>query len=72
MVDATVRGRLGHAGTFAERVQAVRAAMAAGVPLWQIEQYLDLLEMDHRTHKQGELNHAGVITEGRGADPHRG
>ena len=35
---------LEHAGTFLERAEAVKSAIALGMPLIEIEQYLDWLD----------------------------
>jgi len=35
---------LEHAGTFLERTEAIRVALSLGMPLHQIEEYLDWLD----------------------------
>ena len=35
---------LEHAGTFLERAEAIRVAMSLGMPLHEIEEYLDWLD----------------------------
>jgi hypothetical protein len=35
---------LEHAGTFLERTEAIRVALSLGMPLYEIEQYLDWLD----------------------------
>jgi hypothetical protein len=37
---------LEHAGTFLERAEAVRVAISLGMPLREIEEYLDWLDMN--------------------------
>jgi len=36
---------LEHAGTFLERAEAVKSAMALGMPLKEIEEYLDWVDL---------------------------
>ena len=38
---------LEHAGSFLERAEAIRVAMSLGMPLNEIEQYLDWLDAMH-------------------------
>ena len=39
---------LEHAGTFLERAEAIRVALSLGMPLHEIEEYLDWLDTTRR------------------------
>ena len=58
MAHEIARLRLEQAGTFRERTEAVEAALCVGMPLWQIEQYLDLADAAEPRHKPARV--AGV------------
>lgn len=53
---------LEHADTFLERTEAVKTALSLGMPLREIEEYLDWLEVmksqpDKKSAEQGPLSH---------------
>lgn len=60
MTHEIARLRLEQAGTFRERTEAVEAALCVGMPLWQIEQYLDLADAAEPRHKPAKA--AGGLT----------
>ena len=45
MTHKIAKLNLAHAGTFADRTKAVETAVSLGMPLSEIEEYLDWLEM---------------------------
>ncbi len=47
MIHEIAKLRLEQAGTFRDRVAAVRSAIEAGMPLSQIEEHLDLIDANH-------------------------
>ena len=54
---------LEHAGTFLEREEAIRTAMSLGMPLHQIEEYLDWI--DHHRPLKGNGDKSGDLGGGR-------
>lgn len=48
MAHRIARLLLEHADTFLDRAEAVKTALSLGMPLWEIEEYLDWLEMVKR------------------------
>jgi DNA-binding transcriptional MerR regulator len=44
MVHEIAKLMLEHAGTFLERAEAIRTALSLGMPLHEIEEYLDWLD----------------------------
>lgn len=58
---------LEHAGSFLERTEAIRSAMLLGMPLAEIEEYLDWI--DH--HRPSDQNVDRVSNSDRGRKPNR-
>jgi hypothetical protein len=50
---------LQQAGTFSERAEAVRRAIALGMPLSEIEQYLDWLDQTEPPQSRSDEEQAG-------------
>ena len=53
MVHEIAKRRLEQADTFLERTKAIEAALDLGMPLHEIEEYLDWLDM-LRSRREGE------------------
>lgn len=49
MTDETAKLLLAKADTFADRQDAIRAAINSGMPLWQIEECLDWIDSVRET-----------------------
>jgi DNA-binding transcriptional MerR regulator len=47
---------LEHAETFLERTEAIKSALSLGMPLAEIEEYLDWLDSVRSTNKGGDAN----------------
>lgn len=47
---------LEQAGTFLERAEAVKTALSLGMPLWEIEEYLDWLDLTRPATDTGSRN----------------
>ena len=58
---------LEHAGTFLERTEAVKTAMGMGMPLAEIEEYLDWLDATRTSMARPE----GSRSKDKAADPAR-
>jgi DNA-binding transcriptional MerR regulator len=50
---------LEHAGTFVERAEAIKAALSLGMPLSEIETYLDWLDSMRKNPKKGTRKAGG-------------
>ncbi len=55
MSHEIAKRRLEQAGTFRQRTEAVKMALGLGMPLWQIEEYLDALDATEPRLKSAEV-----------------
>ncbi|NLS91349.1 MAG: hypothetical protein GXX96_04085 [Planctomycetaceae bacterium] len=56
---------LEHAGTFLEREEAIRTAMSLGMPLHQIEEYLDWIDHHRPLLQDGKAAEDGGTSDAK-------
>jgi hypothetical protein len=59
MAHESAKLLLGQAGTFSQRAEAVRQAIAMGMPLSEIEQYLDWLDQTKPPQRRSDEEQGG-------------
>lgn len=59
MVHEIAKLLLEHADSFLERAEAIKAALQLGMPLYDIEEYLDWLDFVRREQEDDKSKEAG-------------